>query len=461
MEKLLNRPEKKILELLTAAGYEAYFVGGCVRDAIMGRASSGDVDVATNALPKQVQEVFSSFHVIPTGIKHGTVTVLLPEADHKIPVEVTTYRSDGDYSDNRHPDRVAFLSSIEGDLARRDFTVNAIACDRNGNLKDPFGGIADIEAGIIRAVGDADRRFQEDALRIMRALRFASVLGFTIDAETEEALFRNKHLLQEISAERFFVELKKLVAGKDAGNIVRKYAEVLGAVIPELTAMQGFEQHNPYHKYDVLEHCIRAMEAVKTTPENLFYMRLAALFHDVGKPGTYSMDEKGIGHFYGHAGRSTELVRGILQRLKADRFTTERVAILVKYHDLVFQEDPRLLKKWMNRLGSDVLQEILEIKLADNFATGNMSQDLAEKFSRIRQMMQEILAEEQCFSLRDLDIKGSDIIAMGVEPGPEVGRILDGLLEEVIEGRCANEKPALLALVANLLAGDGSYGKTI
>jgi len=447
MQKLLGRKENRILELLEKAGYEAYFVGGCVRDALMGR-ESGDADVTTNALPQQVKETFAGFNVIETGIKHGTVTVILPEEncdESAVPVEITTYRSDGTYSDSRHPDQVEFVGRLEEDLARRDYTVNAMACSMSGELVDLYGGQEDLGERIIRTVGDPDKRFREDALRIMRGLRFASVLGFEIEEKTAEAMFRNRMLLINVSAERIFVEFKKLLAGKGAGDVIRKYVDVLEPILPELAAMKGFEQHNSYHKYDVLEHCIRAMEAVRTTPENHQYMKMAVLFHDMGKPDTYFMDDKGVGHFYGHPKKSEELARRVLGRLKADKATVERIAVLVKYHDLLFDKDERLLKRWMNKLGADVLQEILEIKLADNIGTGNMSDELGRKFADIRDMMADIIAQEQCFSLKDLAVKGDDLIVAGMKPGPEVGDMLQRMLDDVIDEECENEKEALMA----------------
>lgn len=446
MKKLLEHREKEILKKLEEAGFEAYFVGGCVRDALMGR-QCGDVDVTTSALPEQTKEVFAGYRVIETGIKHGTVTVVLPTEDESasdIPVEITTYRSDGIYSDSRHPDQVSFVRSLEEDLARRDFTVNAMACDMRGNIVDLYGGQNDMASKIIRTVGDPDKRFKEDALRIMRGLRFASVLGFEIEEKTAAAMMRNKRLLNGISAERIFVEFKKLLAGDHAGDVLRKYVDVLADVLPEISAMKGFEQHNPYHKYDVLEHCIRAMEAVRTSQDNIDEMKMAALFHDIGKPDTYFMDDEGIGHFYGHPKKSEELVRGILERLKADKATLERVSILVKYHDLLFDKDERLLKRWMNKLGPDVLGEILEIKLADNFATGNMSPQLEGKFNDIRDIMADIVAQQQCFSLKDLAVSGNDLIAAGMKPGPEVGDMLQRLLDSVIDGECENKKEALM-----------------
>lgn len=472
MQKLLERREKEILVMLERAGYEAYFVGGCVRDALMNAEKcdsegfgiididQGDADVATNALPEQVKKVFAEFSVIETGIKHGTVTVMLPGelcsdmsiGYDDIPVEITTYRSDGSYSDSRHPDQVAFVRSIEEDLARRDFTVNAMACDMHGQLIDPYGGQADLAAGTLRAVGDPEKRFQEDALRIMRGLRFAAVLGFEIEEKTAAAMMSCRALLKDISAERIFVELKKLLTGRYVGDVLRKYVDVLDDVLPEIWAMKGFEQHNPYHKYDVLEHCIRAMEAVRTTDENLAEMKMATLLHDVGKPDTYFMDDEGIGHFYGHPKKSEELVRGILKRLKADKATLERVATLVRYHDLIFDKDERLLKRWMNRLTPEVLLEILEIKLADNFATGNMGPELEGKFNDIRDMMADILKQEQCFSLKDLAVGGADLIAAGMKPGPELGTMLQQLLDAVIDGECENDKAALMALADKIIA---------
>lgn len=467
MQKFLDRTERHILIMLENAGYEAYFVGGCVRDSLLAENSeegkltlqcSGDVDITTNALPEQIKEVFADFAVLETGIKHGTVTVLLPAGDtngaaeniKRIPVEITTYRSDGTYSDSRHPDKVSFVRNIDEDLARRDFTINAMACDLRGNIIDPYGGRSDLKNKVIRAVGNPDKRFREDALRIMRGLRFAAVLGFEIEAKTAAAMFANRALLADISAERIFVEFKKLVVGNFAGDVLRRYVDVLEEILPELCRMKGFDQRNPYHKYDVLEHCIRAMEAVRVTPENITEMKMAALFHDIGKPETYFLDDKGIGHFYGHPKKGEEIVREVLHRMKSDRAMLVRVATLVKYHDLLFEKDEKRLKRWMNRLGADVLQEILEIKLADNYATGNMSPQLGQKFSDIREMMNEILAQEQCFSLKDLAVSGRDVIDAGVPAGPEVGRVLGELLEAVIDGECENEKKKLLEFAASI-----------
>lgn len=475
MKRLMDAD--KLIEMLEAAGYEAYYVGGCVRDLL-----PADIDVTTSATPEEMKEVFADLRYFETGIQHGTLTVLVPAADQGggqdsgyKPIEITTFRTDGAYTDNRHPDAVRFVRNLEEDLARRDFTINAMAMDRQGNVIDVFGGQHDLEAGLIRAVGDPDRRFQEDALRILRALRFAAVLSrseageegakaekaFAIESATEAAMFRNKDLLRNISAERIYVELKKLIVGPRAGIVVRRYVDILGVFIPELLPMKGFEQHNPYHKYDVLEHCVRAMEAVEGAGYvEAYQMKLAALLHDVGKPQTFFIGDDGVGHMYGHAAAGEGIARDILGRLKADNETKERVCTLIKYHDLVFQEDRRLLKKWMNKYTPEMLLEILHIKRADNLATGNMSEELAQKFDRIEGEIRTILEEEQCFSLKNLALDGSDLMAVAKEAGgqtggPWVGEILQELLDEVIDGKLPNEKEALAARAAELLHNAG------
>ena len=448
----INRADK-FIQRLEEAGYEAYYVGGSVRDLLMGR-TPGDTDVTTNATPVEMMDVFREFRLIETGLKHGTVTVLDEDGT---PIEITTYRTDGVYSDNRHPDRVTFVRDLKEDLQRRDFTINAIAMDMRGNVQDPFGGRTDIGKRLIRTVGDPDQRFGEDALRIMRAMRFSATLDFAIDEQTEQAMFRNKGMLQNVSAERIFVELKKLILGQNAGNVIRRYVDVLGVIIPELLPMKGFDQRNPYDKYDVLEHCVRAMEVIKepgATDEKVqVYMKLAALFHDVGKPDTFFIGDDGIGHTYGHPARGAEIIREIMRRLKADRFTAERVTDLVKYHDLVFQENDRLLKRWLGRFGETLLLEILHIKIADNIATGNMSHELEEKFYRVEEQIHRIVESKECFSVKDLAINGRDVMAVidgneqitSNQKGPLIGKLLDEVLEEVIDGSLRNDREALLA----------------
>lgn len=553
MEKMTVREKyialaKPILQRLECAGFEAYLVGGCVREALRAQREGSlcadadpraacaaseltDIDVTTNALPEEICGVFSDLTVIDTGIRHGTVTVLVPvPGEERIPIEITTYRVDGNYSDGRHPDQVRFVTSLTEDLRRRDFTVNAMAMDLRGTLQDPFDGQADLAAGIIRAVGDPQTRFQEDGLRILRALRFAAVLtraekrsqgartepeelasqsrtdraepaaevsqiraecaesaadrnlhrGFCIEPVTEAALFQCAHLLKGISAERIFAELKKLLCGPAAGDAVRRYADVLAVVIPQLASMKGFDQHNPYHNYDVLEHCIRAMENIRAVPRAALtvaapaqptpaantappaaapaqptpaaaapaYLKLAALLHDVGKPETFTRDAEGIGHFYGHPQAGAQIVRQVLRRLKADRWTIDRITTLVHYHDLVFQEDDRLLKRWINRYTPQVLLEILEIKRADNIATGNASGELLDKFDRIEVRIRRILEQhdrgEASFCIRDLAVNGRNLIEAGIPEGPRIGQMLQRLLEAVIDDELPNEREALL-----------------
>lgn len=474
----------KAVRLLKEAGYESYFIGGCVRDEMMRRMSRPsaedifgscryahaltdkphvhensaaiDIDITTSATPEEMMRVFRGMKIIETGIKHGTITLLAAAGDggmrssenesvRMVPLEITTYRTESGYSDSRHPDSVGFTRSLREDLKRRDFTVNALAMDENGVVTDLLGAEEDLRNRVLRAVGDPDERFREDALRILRALRFASVYGFRIEEKTEAAVFRNKELLKHLSVERIFSEFRKLAVGENAPAVVRRYIDVLGVVFPELLAMKGFNQHNEYHRYDVLEHCVRAMEAVRTTPENREYMKIAALFHDIGKPLTYSPDDEGRGHFYGHPQKGAEITAEIMKRFKVDNAFADRVVLLVKYHDLLFKRDERLLKRWMRRLTPEVMFELLAIKCADNLATGNMPEDLKVRFFETEAMMHRIIEQGQCFSLKDLAVRGSDLIAAGMKQGPEIGEALDYLLERVIAGETDNAKDALLA----------------
>ena len=456
-----------VLRRLEEAGFSAHLVGGSVRDILMSPGDAGpeeslpdktDLDVTTEALPEEVCNIFSPLAVIGAGLAHGTVTVLLPvpekgslegsdEEAPRIPVEITTWRKDGNYSDGRHPDQVRFVSSLEEDLARRDFTINAIAMDRRGDVVDPFGGREDLKKKLIRAVGDPQARFREDGLRILRALRFASVLGFDLVKETDQAVRDWRELLDGISAERVYVELKKLLTGQNAGRILREYTEVLGVVLPELLLMEGFAQNNPYHRYDVLEHGIRALETVKTTPENREYMKWTALFHDVGKPSTYTQDEMGIGHFYGHPQAGAEILRDMMKRLKADRATADRIVLLVKQHDLVFDESDRTLKRWMGRFTPQVLLEVLAIKRADNIATGNVSQELLDKFDRVEERICQIRDKGECLTVHDLAVDGKDLMDVGIPEGPRIGAALSRLLDQVIDGELPNEREALLKAI--------------
>ncbi len=330
------------LELLEAAGYEAYLVGGAVRDFVRDSSPAKDWDIATNALPEQVKAVFAGFRLIETGLKHGTVTVVI---DH-IQLEITTYRVDGGYTDHRHPDAVSFTRSLKEDLERRDFTMNALAYHPAAGVVDLVGGRADIEAGLVRCVGDPDRRFREDGLRMLRALRFASVYGMTIEPGTAAAVHRNRALLERIAAERVQAELTKLLCGRGAAAVLRSFADVLEVLIPELVPMFGFDQRNPHHDRDVWEHTIAVVE--HTPPEPV--LRWAALFHDMGKPSCFSLTEDGVGHFFGHAEQGAVMTERILDRLRFDRDGRERIARLVRYHDMPLTADRKRTISQRHRL---------------------------------------------------------------------------------------------------------------
>ena len=434
MNMVLPPHAASVLRRLRAAGHAAYAVGGCVRDSMMGLPPT-DYDVATSATPEETLRVFSGERVVETGVKHGTVTVLIGEAS----VEVTTFRVDGAYSDARRPDAVTFTPSLPADLARRDFTVNAMAYDEREGLVDPYGGAADIAMRVIRCVGDPDTRFREDALRILRALRFAAVLDFSIEPETAAALRRNAPLLEKISAERVNAELCKLLCGRNVRAVLLDYGDVLGVPIPELLPMRGFDQHNPYHIYDIWEHTAAAVENAPPT----VVLRLAALLHDVGKPPCFTLDEGG-GHFYGHATTGAEMADTILRRLRFDTATRERVVLLVREH-CGFELTERAVKRALNRLGQEAFFELLELMRSDNLAQSPALRYRQSWIDAVERLGREVLEKEACFSLKDLAVDGKDLIAAGYAPGPALGAALKTLLDAVIDGKAPNEKAALLA----------------
>lgn len=428
-----------VLEALEAAGYEAWCVGGCVRDTLLGREPE-DWDVTTSALPEEIMAVFGS-HAFPTGLKHGTVTV---RSQHQS-VEVTTYRVDGTYHDHRRPDSVAFTRSLEEDLARRDLTVNAMAMDLRGTLRDPFGGQADLKAGILRCVGDPDRRFQEDALRILRVLRFAAVLGFSIEPGTATAIHQNRELLRDIAAERVQVEFFKLLQGKDAAAVLREYPDVVGVFWPEVLPMVGFDQKNFHHCYDVWEHTLHAVDWIPGDP----VLRCAALLHDIGKPNCFTADEKGLGHFYGHPAISRDLADGMLRRLKCSNELRETVTRLVEWHDRDIPRTDRGVRKALNVLGEEDLRRLILVKRADNFAQAPQFWDRQAEIDKAEDILDRLLAEDACFSLKQLAVNGKDLTEMGLS-GPAVGQALNTLLERVVDGGLPNERAALLEAVKDL-----------
>ena len=420
------------LNRLQQAGYEAYIVGGCVRDLLMGQTPN-DYDITTSALPEQTALVFDGERKIDTGLKHGTLTVILDgEA-----LEITSFRVDGSYTDGRHPDAVRFTSSLAEDLSRRDFTINAMAYAPSAGLVDLFGGQADLLQPVIRCVGTPELRFREDALRILRALRFSSVLDFPIDPDTDRAIRSCAPLLEKISPERIAVELKKLLCGKGVRRILMNYAEVLGIVIPELLPLRGFDQKNIHHCYDLLEHSAAAVEHIAPDP----VLRMAALLHDIGKPLCFSLDSDGVGHFYGHAIHSAEIAEQVLTRLRSSRADRERIVALVHSHDVQIPATEKSIRRALGKYGPDLFFQLLELKRADNLAQAPAWRDRQAVYDQLEALAREILTQKQCFSLRDLAVKGSDL---GIPPGPAVGSALKILLEAVMEERIPNERQALL-----------------
>ena len=425
---------EKALTMLRKAGFEAYIIGGCVRDRLMG-VEPKDYDITTSAQPTQTEQVFKSFRVIETGIKHGTVTVLI----NGLPLEITTYRIDSKYSDNRRPDNVTFTKNLVEDTKRRDFTMNAVAMDEKGNYVDNHGGISDINDHIIRCVGDPDKRFGEDALRILRAIRFSSVLGFEIEQSTKDAVFRCKDLLRNISMERISSELVKILCGKDACRVIIEYVDVLGTVIPEIYEMKDFDQHTPYHIYDVLEHTAHVVENVSVDP----VMRLAALFHDIAKPKTLTIDQ-GVGHFYGHAKLGGEMTNSIMKRLKFDNETRETAVEIVSLHCNQITNSETAIKRFMSKHSCDILFKVIELKKADERAKHPSCLQRIDELEKIEQTARDIIEKNECFSLKSLTINGKDLIAIGYKPGKELGECLSHLLDSVISGDLANERDALI-----------------
>lgn len=422
-----------VLRLLTDAGHEAWCVGGCVRDLLLGNMP-GDWDVTTSALPEETLRLFGK-RAIPTGLQHGTVTVV--SGDER--VEVTTYRTDGSYADHRHPEQVTFTRSLTEDLARRDFTVNAMAMAADGAVFDPMGGRADLEAGVLRCVGEPDRRFDEDALRILRGLRFTSVLGFAIEPKTEAAIRKNCGLLREIAAERVRVELEKLLCGKAVGAVLRWYPDVLGVILPEILPAVGFDQRSKYHCYDVWEHTVHGVENVIADP----VLRLVMLLHDLGKPSCFTVDEAGNGHFYGHPFVSRDMAEDILKRLRFDNARKEQILLLVERHDWPVQATDKAVGRALRLLGEKGLRDLLRVKRADNLAQATEYRGRQLEIDAVEAVLDRLLAEQSCFSLKQLAVNGRDMMELGLR-GSEIGIELERLLTAVIDGELPNEQAVLL-----------------
>lgn len=431
----LPTPVARALSVLEACGYEGYTVGGCVRDSLLSRTPN-DWDITTNATPEEMKVCFKGFRVIETGIRHGTLTVIVDGMQ----LEITTYRNDGEYLDNRHPVQVTFSKNIEDDLSRRDFTVNAMAYHPQKGFVDLFGGREDLQNRIIRAVGDAKTRFEEDGLRILRAIRFASVLDFDIAEDTAKAVHACKHLLSGIAAERIREELCKLICGRGAVRILREYIDVIAVFLPELARCVDFEQNTKYHCYDVFEHTLQALALCEDCD---LVTRLGILLHDIGKPLCYTEDEQG-GHFKGHAPVGVEITKEVLSRLRFDNETIRRMELLVEWHDIPLSAEKKRVKRLLQKLSDADILRLLEIKRCDRLAHAPDFREMPPDLALIPSVMEEIRAEDACLSLRTLAIGGDDLMALGVPKGKQIGELLHALLDDVIEERLPNEKEALL-----------------
>lgn len=434
-----------IIDTLQSNGFEAYLVGGCVRDSILKRPVH-DWDITTSATPDEMKKVFSDTKIIETGIKHGTLTILSIDGFY----ECTTYRIDGMYSDGRHPDVVRFTKSLAEDLKRRDFTINAMAYNDKEGLIDLFGGRVDLMDHVIRCVGNPEDRFKEDALRIMRALRFAAQLEFNLEMKTKIAAFQMSDTLTKVSAERINSEFCKMLTQTMGSQIINDYREIIAVFIPEIRDMFGFEQNNPYHMFDVWNHTIEVLaNANFFTDPNGLVLALAAFFHDIGKPHSYQDGPDGIRHFYGHATKSAEMTDSIMRRMRFNNSIREQVVTLVKYHDTDIKPEAKYIKRWLNKLGSEpLLRCLLMLKYSDI-----CGQTLENRAKRLREVIQlftvlnETIEQQACFSLKDLAVNGGDLIAAGMKPGKEIGAALNQMLELVLNDECANDKDALLKAV--------------
>lgn len=423
------------INLLQSAGFEAYAVGGCVRDSLLGKTPN-DWDITTSAKPEDMKSVFADFHCIDTGIKHGTVTVVIDGE----PLEITTFRLDGEYEDNRHPKSVTFTSDLGADLGRRDFTVNAMAYSKMTGTVDLFGGQNDLKNKIIRCVGDPDRRFNEDALRILRALRFASALDFEIEEKTAQSLLKNCALLGNISEERIAKELLKLVCGKGAKRILTDFAPVLFEILPELQPMYKNSHDNPHHCYDIYEHTLIAVESIDPEPT----LRFAMLLHDCGKPAVKKFDENGVAHFYGHQRISAKISAQILARLKVSNKFRDEILFLVSNHDRwELYENTEKMPRYLSKFGLDGVLKLLKVMRADVLAQSPEYRYRLDQIADAEEIAKNLAAQKPCLSLSELQINGRTLMDIGIPQGRKLGAVLAQLLDEVIDGVTKNTQEAL------------------
>ncbi len=429
----LPRGIGQVLDILITGGHDSYIVGGAVRDHLMGMIPN-DFDICTDALPSEVLQLFSEYRVIETGIKHGTVTVLINDTA----VEITTFRTESSYSDNRHPDSVNFTTDIIMDLSRRDFTVNAIAYSPIHGYVDPFSGINDINDKVIRCVGEPEKRFSEDALRILRALRFSSTLDFDIDNDTSCAIFKLSDNLFHISKERIRDELVKLICGDRVLKILRDYRSVFAQIIPRLQSTFDYNQNNPHHSYDLYTHIIKTVSSLPKDP----VLRIAGLLHDIAKPDTASKDEDGISHYYSHARISAEIAEKVLRDLRFSNNDVDRICTLIHYHDGVIDENERSVKRRLNQLGKERFFDLLELQRADNASQTNNASLRLEHNLILRKIAKDVIMRGDCLEASRLALNGNDMISAGLK-GKQIGKALSFLLDAVISGEAENTKEAL------------------
>lgn len=475
----------EVLERLESAGYSAFVVGGCVRDHIMGLVPH-DFDITTSATPLETERVFADCHIVETGIKHGTVTVLYKGGGSElILIEITTFRVDGDYSDGRHPDSVLFSRNITDDLSRRDFTINGIAYNPKVGFVDPFGGASDIKAGVIRCIGDPDERFGEDALRVVRALRFSATLGFAIDEQTARAMEAHRYDVRRVSAERIFTELKRMLCGRDIKRVMLEFPWIFAMMIPQLAITIDYDQRSKYHNSTLYEHTARAVEAAPPT----VHMRLAMLLHDIAKPACRTSDDdeeededdpfllslrqalqkdappksrkdaapkpprpkpQGECHYYGHAKLSDVMADDILRDLNCDNALRERVCHIIRYHDIPIDTGRRYIKRQLAKHGLEVFTDIMNAHIADDSAKCDFCLERIPKEREMLAIAKEISREAPCLSVKMLAITGNDLKEL-VPPSPLMGEILSQLLAEVVDETLPNEREALLARARSLL----------
>ena len=441
----ITMPDKAefIINRLYDNGFECFAVGGCVRDSIIGRDVS-DWDFTTNATPDEIERCFSDFTTIDIGKRFGTICVVIDKENF----EITTYRTESGYEDSRHPDSINFSKKLTDDLSRRDFTVNALAYNDKVGLIDEYNGLADLNYGIIRAIGNPDERFTEDALRILRALRFSSVLGFAIEQNTAQSILKNKDSLSLVSGERIIKELSKLLCGKDVDLILRRYKDVLAVIIPEISVMFNFDQNSLHHNKDLWRHTV---SAVKNT-QNDEILRTTMLLHDLGKPMTVSTDAKGHSHFHNHPKLSAAMATTILKRLHYPSAFISTVVTLIEYHDVRLTPDSPTVKRCMRDIGVENTARLLSIQRADILAQSMYKRE--EKLSTLDKVVEEferIKKTNECYCLSMLDINGKDIIHLGVTIGEQIGNILKILLDEVIDSKLPNDKNSLLIYAATLI----------